>query len=155
MNTIVSLLTTTDGRIGRQQWWTGVIALSVIAFVANTTVIILARNVPLLAVISSTLVILALLWPAYCVGFKLRHDRGNKGTDLGILLGGMLLLNLIQIPRMYAILSDNPGIGPAIWMQILGLGWTAFAIYMFVQLGILKGTSGPNAYGLDPLDGAA
>ncbi len=159
MNTIVSLLTTTQGRIGRQQWWIGIIAMIVISIIASIVFGILSLGNQTLLSWLAVLINIALIYPAYCIGIKRRHDRGSDGTDLKILIAGSILINLLQATGIGVELVDaGQGVMlpvPAIWLGLINLAYAVFAIYMFVQLGILKGTSGPNEYGLDPLDGAA
>ncbi len=159
MNTIVSLLTTTEGRIGRQQWWIGIIAMIVISIIASIVLGILSLGNQTLLSWLAVLINIALIYPAYCIGIKRRHDRGSDGTDLKILIAGSILINLLQATGIGVELVDaGQGVVlpvPAIWLGLINLAYAVFAIYMFVQLGFLKGTSGANAYGLDPLDGAA
>lgn len=159
MDKIVSLLTTTDGRIGRQQWWLGVVALIVVSILASIVLgIISFGNATVLAWLA-VLLNIVLIWPSYCIGIKRRHDRDSDGTDLKILIGGSLVLNLLQATGIGMTWVDGGG-GivypmPAIWLGIINLAFVVFAIYMLVQLGFLKGTTGANRYGPDPLDGAA
>jgi uncharacterized membrane protein YhaH (DUF805 family) len=159
MDKIVALLTTSDGRIGRQQWWIGVIAIFVIALLVSIVVNLIAfGNFTVLAWLY-VLLNLALIWPSYNIGMKRRHDRGSDGMDLKILLGVSVLLNLLSATGIgFSVVDVGGGVmipQPPFWLTALNLIFAVFAIYMFVQLGFLKGTTGSNAYGPDPLDGAA
>ncbi|ODT80769.1 MAG: hypothetical protein ABS76_14980 [Pelagibacterium sp. SCN 64-44] len=159
MDNLKSLLTTTRGRIGRQQWWIGIVALIVISILASIVLgIISFGNAAVLGWLA-VLLNIALIYPAYCIGIKRRHDRGSDGTDLKILIAGTVIINLIQATGIGVTWVDGGG-GivypmPAIWLGIINLVFAVFAIYMLVQLGFLRGTHGANAYGPDPLDGAA
>ncbi len=159
MDGIVSLLTTTEGRISRKQWWLGILVLIVISIVAIIVLgLVSFGNATVLAWLA-VLVNLAMIWPSYCIGIKRRHDRDNDGMDLKILIGGSVVINLLQATGIGVTMQDMGG-GmilpmPAIWMSAINLVFAVFAIYMLVQLGFLKGTAGANRYGLDPLDGAA
>lgn len=158
MDTIVSLLTTTEGRIGRQQWWIGIVALIVVSIIASIVLGILSFGNGAVMAWFSVLINLALIWPSYCVGIKRRHDRDNNGTDLKILIAGSVLLNLLTATGIGTSTTEMGGVMvpvPSIWLGALNLIFAIFAIYMLVQLGFLKGTTGPNSYGPDPLDGAA
>jgi uncharacterized membrane protein YhaH (DUF805 family) len=159
MEKIVSLLTTTEGRIGRQQWWIGVIAMVVISIIASIILGILSFGNAALLSWLAVLLNIALIYPAYCIGIKRRHDRDNDGTDLKILIAGSIIINVLQATGIGVDLVDaGQGVVlpvPAIWLGLINLAYAIFAIYMFVQLGFLKGTTGANSYGLDPLDGAA
>lgn len=159
MEKIVSLLTTTEGRIGRQQWWIGVIAMVVISIIASIILGILSFGNAALLSWLAVLLNIALIYPAYCIGIKRRHDRDNDGTDLKILIAGSIIINVLQATGIGVDWVDaGQGVVlpvPAIWLGLINLAYAIFAIYMFVQLGFLKGTTGANSYGLDPLDGAA
>jgi uncharacterized membrane protein YhaH (DUF805 family) len=159
MEKIVSLLTTTEGRIGRQQWWIGVIAMIVISIIASIILGILSFGNAALLSWLAVLLNIALIYPAYCIGIKRRHDRDNDGTDLKILIAGSIIINVLQATGIGVDWVDaGQGVVlpvPAIWLGLINLAYAIFAIYMFVQLGFLKGTTGANSYGLDPLDGAA
>ncbi len=159
MEKIVSLLTTTEGRIGRQQWWIGVIAMIVISIIASIILGILSFGNATLLSWLAVLLNIALIYPAYCIGIKRRHDRDNDGTDLKILIAGSIIINVLQATGIGVDWVDaGQGVVlpvPAIWLGLINLAYAIFAIYMFVQLGFLKGTTGANSYGLDPLDGAA
>ena len=158
MDNIKALLTTTDGRIGRQQWWIGIVVLIVISIVASIVLSILSFGNGTVMAWFGVLINLALIWPSYCVGIKRRHDRDNNGTDLKILIAGSVLLNLLTATGIGSSMTDMGGVMmpvPSIWLGALNVIFAIFAIYMLVQLGFLKGTAGPNNYGPDPLDGAA
>ena len=158
MGNIKALLTTTDGRIGRQQWWIGIVVLIVISIVASIVLSILSFGNAAVMAWFGVLINLALIWPSYCVGIKRRHDRDNNGTDLKILIAGSVLLNLLTATGIGSSMTDMGGVMmpvPSIWLGALNVIFAIFAIYMLVQLGFLKGTAGPNNYGPDPLDGAA
>ena len=158
MDNIKALLTTTEGRIGRQQWWIGIVVLIVISIVASIVLSILSFGNAAVMAWFGVLINLALIWPSYCVGIKRRHDRDNNGTDLKILIAGSVLLNLLTATGIGSSMTDMGGVMmpvPSIWLGALNVIFAIFAIYMLVQLGFLKGTAGPNNYGPDPLDGAA
>lgn len=158
MDNIKALLTTTDGRIGRQQWWIGIVVLIVISIVASIVLSILSFGNAAVMAWFGVLINLALIWPSYCVGIKRRHDRDSNGTDLKILIAGSVLLNLLTATGTGSSMTDMGGVMmpvPSIWLGALNVIFAIFAIYMLVQLGFLKGTAGPNNYGPDPLDGAA
>jgi len=158
MENIISLLTTTEGRIGRRQWWIGVVAMIVVAIVAAIILSIISFGNATVYGWLALLLNIALLYPSYCLGIKRRRDRDNDGTDLKILLGGSLVLSLLQATGIGVTWTDVGGVAypmPSLWLTILNLAFAVFAIYMLVQLGFLKGTTGSNRYGPDPLGAAA
>ncbi|NMA97285.1 MAG: DUF805 domain-containing protein [Phyllobacteriaceae bacterium] len=159
MDQIKFLLTTTSGRIGRQQWWIGILALIVVSIVASLVLGAFSFGNPVVTGWLAVLLNVALIYPSYCLGLKRRHDRDSDGKDLLILLAVSVILNLVQA---IGIGIDWVDVGngvvmpvPSMWLGLINLAFGIFAIYMLVQLGFLKGTTGPNSYGPDPLDGAA
>jgi uncharacterized membrane protein YhaH (DUF805 family) len=159
MDDIKALMMTTDGRIGRKQWWIGIAVLVVISIAASIVFgIVSLGNGTVMAWLAVALNF-ALIWPSYCIGIKRRQDRDNNGMDIKILIGASVLLNILQATGIGVSWVDTGG-GvllpmPAIWLSVINLAFAVFAIYMLVQLGFLKGTNGPNSYGPDPVDGAA
>ncbi|MHA6298649.1 DUF805 domain-containing protein [Devosia sp. CAU 1758] len=161
MSDTVMLLTTRGGRITRQQWWTGALALLVIGLilgiVALAMVLAIGQSDTMFAVWLFGAINLAFLWPYYCLGIKRRHDRDSKGTDVVVFVVGGLLLSLLQALGIGVELTNFSGkvvSRPTIWLQVPGMLLSVLGVYLFVQLGFLKGTIGDNSYGPDPLNAA-
>lgn len=159
MNNIVGMFTGFDGRIGRQQWWIGAIIIGVAYLILSWVLgLILGGGMMVTnwgqAVDPAVLqrqgwigliswVVLGYPWVALAT--KRRHDRDNNGIDAIAFIAVLLVVNLIM------------GLG---WIlnilgTILGIVFLVYAVYMLVVLGFLKGTTGANQYGADPLGGAA
>src|SRR5690606_32700458 len=100
-----------------------------------------------------------MLFPNWCLGIKRRQDRDNNAMDFKILIGLSLLLTLVQALGIGVTMVDvGNGVMmpmPDMWLSVLFMLMGLFGLYMLVQMGFLKGTSGPNSYGPDPLGYAA
>lgn len=158
MDGIVSLMTTTDGRIGRKQWWMGLLIIIAVAIVVSIILAIISGGNVAIMAWGGFIVSLVLLWPSYCIGLKRRHDRDNDGKDLIALIAVSVLLNLLQVLGVGVTTMDVNGTAvpvPDMWLMVIQGVVFLFAIYMLVQVGFLKGTDGPNRYGPDPLGGGA
>ena len=183
MDAFKALYTTTDGRIGRKQWWLGVLGLvvasialsivmSLIGFSAWTGIPTIDPNNPDLAAISaatadairrgawaSLIMFLILAYPSYCIAVKRRHDRDNAGRDVLIFMGVNVLLLLLQALGLGVTMVDvGNGVAmpaPSMWMSALSIILGIFGIYLLVVLGFLRGTIGSNSYGDDPVLGTA
>lgn len=149
----------TEGRISRKTFWLGSIVLSLGVFLIG-----LAVFVPLVffgqrfmsdfRVASQVLMGLNLVlaaayaYPGYCLAVKRRHDRNSRGWDLlgYMAASGAMLVAFVIVAANGTISSVR--FSPVSW---LGYGIQAYGIYMLVVLGFLKGTSGANSYGPDPL----
>ena len=159
MDSIKNLLTTTDGRISRKQWWTGTVVLIVAGLVLSILLMTLAGNNFGLMAWGNLIISLLLIYPAYCIGMKRRQDRDNNGTDLKVLLGASVVVSLLQAFGIGLEMTDvGNGVMmpmPSMWFTILGGVLAVFSIYMVIQLGFLRGTAGANSYGPDPHAGYA
>ena len=94
------------------------------------------------------------LIPILALGMKRRHDRDNNGMDLLIYLG---LTVLVLLTQALGIGYTDTTVGtltiptPGPINMILGVILGIYAIYLLVVMGFLKGTTGTNQYGPDPL----
>lgn len=150
MDNLVPLLTTTNGRIARQQWWIGTVVVIVASIVLSIVLAVIG-----LGAWGQLIASLALLYPSYCIGVKRRQDRDNNGLDVKILLGVSAVASILQAFGIGVTMTDvGNGVmmpSPDLWLTLVYVALGILAIYLIVQLGFLKGTPGPNSYGPDPL----
>ena len=146
-----TLLFSFKGRINRGKYWFALLLymLAWIAFVAlcfmwlgsidPDRLLRIAGGAMLIWLIAIVLAI-AGAWSGIAVGIKRLHDRDKSGWWLLLFWLG---------PS--ALTSGNMSMGDTGGNFILNLAAFAIMIWGFVELGCLKGTTGPNAYGPDPL----
>jgi uncharacterized membrane protein YhaH (DUF805 family) len=135
------LFTGLDGRINRKAYWLAAIVLFIVSIVVQVGVYATAGMQAML------IVGLLFFYPGFALAVKRAHDR-NRPTVLVIAFFGLLVLSqFIQI----AGLHENDAGEPSGLFQGVSLAFLAFAIYTFIDWGLLKGTTGPNQYGPDPL----
>jgi len=141
------LYLTTDGRIGRQDFWIGVVGLLVVsivvAFIIGSLFFVLGRA----SMILMFIVQIALAYPAYCLMAKRFQDRDKPGKFAAILIGLGLLIALFGILG----LTGNPMTGGNALGWFLNLVQFVVAIWFLVELGFLRGTDGDNQFGADPV----
>lgn len=165
MGALQSLLFSFDGRIGRGRFWLGLLAIFIATLAASTIAIWLGfaqteaqegysvvngvrtefsgfRTV--LSPIASFGISLLLVGPWLAIAIKRRHDRGNNGYDIIVFTTLNLALQLLAVL----------GLGGQV-LAMLGLVAFIWGVVMLILLGFLKGTTGANSYGPDPLDAAA
>jgi uncharacterized membrane protein YhaH (DUF805 family) len=153
------LYTSFDGRINRKPFWIASLIMLAAAIVLSLVILAPATMMsPGLGAFLSLLLYLALLYPVVALGVKRLHDRGKPGQLMAVFLAPGLIL---QLGDLLGITGSAQVIGgETIYLPNM-LGWLLIvvsfgvAIWALVELGILKGTSGPNAYGPDPLAGEA
>jgi uncharacterized membrane protein YhaH (DUF805 family) len=92
---------------------------------------------------------LANTWINFALSVKRLHDRDRSGwwpvwQSLALLLAVIAVVVAIAIPKEQA----------AVWYAlagIVGLAATIISVWLFVEICFLRGTSGPNRFGPDPL----
>jgi len=177
VNNIIKNFTGFDGRLNRQPFWISAIILAVISIVISfllLPVIGLSMMPNIAPGTSSADVIAALpdmmrksgwvslvmflifLYPVASISIKRRHDRNNSGLDVWIYYA-LAIINLLLNALGFGLTTTNvqgidiPTPGPI--SMVLGIILAVYGIYLLVVCGFLKGTTGPNSYGPDPLQG--
>jgi len=178
MTNIQALLTSFEGRIPRSRFWLGVLMLIalgillsiILSFFFGTSMMSLdtmmnAEGDPQammeeVAAASrasgwvSLISFLVLLYPAAALFIKRRHDRGKSGMDFWIYAALTVVLLLLQATGLGTTTMEVGGMAvptPSMITSILGVIVAIFGIYLLVVAGFLKGDSGDNGYGPDPL----
>jgi uncharacterized membrane protein YhaH (DUF805 family) len=180
MNNIVANFTGFEGRLNRQPFWISAIILAVISIIisflilpiiglgimpamptidANTSAADIASIVSASRAKAgwvSLVLFIIFIYPSAAISIKRRHDRNNNGYDVWGYFVLVLIVQLVSALGIGMTTMDVAGTavpvpGPIIvaLSAIVGI----YGIYLLVVLGFLKGTSGPNNYGPDPLQG--
>jgi len=150
-----TLLFSFRGRINRAKYWlatliyTGAwllfclvaaVAMSGIHAVASSA--LTGAGPTLLAL--GIIIFVGAIWSSFAVTIKRLHDREMSGWLLLLLWGLPGPLNVIA-----ASWADS---GSLVLTIVIGLISVTLTIWGFVEIACLKGTTGPNAYGADPLE---
>jgi uncharacterized membrane protein YhaH (DUF805 family) len=125
----MSLFTSFEGRINRAKWWLGVVILII---VQGIVYYIIASAMGVGAIDTSN--------PAAMDEFM------SKG---GLPVGIAALILLYPSLAVYAKRWHDRG--KSGWWTLIGLIPVIGGIWILIELGILRGTNGPNQYGPDPL----
>lgn len=161
MKRLQGLLFSFDGRIGRGQFWLGVlcillaaIALSLLAIALGFSEsisregyqVINGERTEISAVRvsanpkASVLIALVMAAPWLAIAMKRRRDRGFNGYDVLAFTGLNLLAQALGLTGM-----ENA------WTFTLGVILFVWGIILLILLGFLKGEPGDNQYGPNPL----
>ncbi len=160
------LLFSFKGRIGRQYWWLTSLAVAVLLGIASSLVEVAAKTSGSGSIDPESgqfepsapyaLLVFALasvnLWINFALGVKRLHDRERSGWWL---VGQTAILAAAIALVLAAFMQPEEVRGP--WLFAAGgVGMVALAmsLWLFVELGFLRGTQGPNRYGPDPLGAA-
>ena len=141
---LAQLLSSYKGRIGRLHGWVASLAVGVATSPIIPIFEFAAKGH------AAVLVGLVNLWVCFALIIKRLHDRDRTGWwilwHFVIVLLAMILIKVAittpeeQAPLLYA-LAGGAGIAAA-----------AVSIWLFVEIGLLHGTQGPNRFGPDPGD---
>jgi len=138
------LYLTAGGRIGRQDYWIGAIALGVASIVV--TLIISAIFPTTAERIVLFIWQLAISYPAYNLLAKRFQDRDKPAMYAAIVVGIFILISLLT-----AFGATGDPLAPNALAMIFGLVALAVGIWILVECGILRGTVGQNQFGPDPV----
>lgn len=126
------------GRTNRQSFW----VTSVLNYLAFLVAMLAAMGLPIVGLVIAVPVFFLALWVGFAVAVRRLHDRNKSGWWLVIIYAPVFMLTVLGA----VVSASDPETGSG--LNALGL---PFSIWAFVELGCLKGTSGPNRFGDDPL----
>lgn len=140
----LQLFTNVDGRIPRQTYWLGILAITVIGL----PVIVLAAYLG--GGTAGAIANLFFLWCGFALSAKRAQDRGRHYLFIAAyfaLLAFLTNLSTSQTKMMGSMASE-----PSPLLIVVSLLFLAYVIFLFIELGLRRGTVGPNRYGPDPLE---
>jgi uncharacterized membrane protein YhaH (DUF805 family) len=140
------LYTSTEGRIGRQSFWIGVVGFLVVGLVLSLVLGAIFGMASLAGTVLSFIVQLIFAYPAYALMAKRFQDRDKPGTWAAVWVGISLLFSLLGL---FGLTGDP--MAPNWFGTLFSVVLLIFAIWILVELGFLRGTIGPNNYGADPV----
>ena len=171
----MTLFTSFQGRINRAKWWLGTIIMMVVGFVISwivgsvigtsifsivaeggltpETIGAVTRKISIGQLISVAI----FAYPVIALMTKRLNDRDRPHYLVYVfwlptvvtILAGLAGLTMTVVDVNGVMMPTQSNLG-----MILGLISLVIGIWALVELGILKGTPGPNQHGPDPLGGA-
>jgi uncharacterized membrane protein YhaH (DUF805 family) len=136
-----SLLLSFDGRINRAKFW-----LVAAGFLMVWLVIDTLFGFSIFGRLLKLLIAIGFFYPAYAVTAKRFQDRDRPGQTALFGLVPMLVAVALQAFGMTGDPAAPNGLGWICRLIYLGVG-----LWFAIELGMLKGTPGPNRFGGDPL----
>ncbi|MBL4725665.1 MAG: DUF805 domain-containing protein [Rhizobiaceae bacterium] len=149
------LFTSFDGRIGRKQFWLGILMIVIASFVL---IVVLGFTIGLFlpTAMVSLIGTVIIFYPSLALSMKRLHDR-NKGAKpwAYIFFGPGILMHLMQITGIgftTSVFAGEEIVLPSNGLvTIFSIVGAAIGLWALVEFGILKGTDGDNQFGPDPL----
>jgi uncharacterized membrane protein YhaH (DUF805 family) len=142
------LLLSPKGRISRKTFWIGVgvlVAWSIVAFVVlwSTFGPFLVQN--FFGRLIGFAFTLATIWFGYNLTAKRFNDRNRPIICAQIGAGVAAAKSVTDLVRITGNLHSQNFLD-----QVFVLAMTGIALWFFIELGLMRGTEGPNPHGEDP-----
>lgn len=140
-----------EGRLPRLPFW-----LACLALIAITLVILVPAGLlrwdpatdpaPLSYRVLELVVTLALAYPTYAIMLKRLYDRDHPGTAAFV----FIVLDIVaECVNVVSPIETDSGLTPLGWVLMIPL--IVLLIALAIELGLRRGTRGPNRFGPDPL----
>ena len=136
----VYLFNSFDGRISRQTFWIGIAVLLVAEITAHLAAEALQGER------LSAIVDLAFTYPEFAIAAKRAHDRDLPIWILIIFFGGGAVLDLLTVLNLTGSTEQ-----PSVLSLFIAVPFTVLLVALMIELGLRRGTIGPNRYGPDPV----
>jgi uncharacterized membrane protein YhaH (DUF805 family) len=130
-----------DGRIGRQAFWFAFLTVAALELTGHFAAYRFDDGERLSAIVS-----LAFAYPEFAVFAKRGHDRDISPYVVGAFFVLSTVMDFLVVTGFGGGMREPNSV-----MVLLGLPWMAFALTLLFELGLRRGTVGPNRYGPDPL----
>ena len=134
-----------QGRLNRKPYWLMSLALLGVAIAAFVVIALLAALLNLFWVLAAPVVI-ALIWGSMSIATRRLHDRNKSAWWLLLYQGLPTVLGILR-----AVMMAQGGAASAGPANMLGFISFCISMWVLVDLGFLKGPSGANRFGDDPL----
>ena len=133
-----------QGRTNRQRYWLTALAVFLM-YLVGVLVAALFFDIPLVGGLMILAMVALTIWLGLALATRRLHDRNKSGWWLLPMYVPVVLL--VAAAQLAAQSNPEASIG----FSALSL---PFSIWILVELGFLKGTTGPNRFGEDPLQPA-
>jgi uncharacterized membrane protein YhaH (DUF805 family) len=139
----IPLFTTVEGRLPRLIYWLGILAITVIGVPTIALAAYLGGGT------AGAIANLFFLWCGFALSVKRAQDRNRHYLFVAAyfaLVAVVTNLSASQSKTMGKMASEQQPL-----LVIASLIFLAYMIFLFIDLGLRRGTIGPNKYGPDPL----
>ena len=141
-----TLLFSFGGRLNRGKYWLGVV-ISTLVYIAAAIIfgilyVVAGTTGSILGGLVGVAAFVAVIWIGLAISINRLHDREKSGWWLLL-----FLLGPVVVGGVGTVLSTN---SPALNI-LFSVASFGISIWALVELGCMKGTTGPNLYGPDPL----
>ena len=150
-----------DGRTRRLDWWLIGIGLSLIQALLGAVLPRLIfgvwpslqqTDIPTGAAVLRLAIMLLFLWPLMALSVRRAHDR-NKSGWLVLLISALGVIDAVALIVAPDLVFFSMGPQPsavALARYVFDAVYVIISLWLFITLGFLDGTPGPNRYGQSP-----
>jgi len=157
------LLFSFKGRIQRLYWWITSLVVGTVAGMLTSSLEFWAQRagsgmidpdtqefepVGPFAIGLGAIVILN-MWINLAVSVKRLHDRDRTGWWIAALYAAIIVAVLLGMATLMQPEGQREGLNTVAVIAVIAVSY--LMIWLFVEIGFLKGTQGPNRFGPDPL----
>ncbi|MBK8007311.1 MAG: DUF805 domain-containing protein [Rhizobiales bacterium] len=127
-----NLFTSVDGRIPRQTFWLGIVAITVIGLPTIGLAAFLGGGT------AGAIANLFFLWCGFALSAKRAQDRGRHYLFIAAYFG--LLALLTNVSASQTKMMGRMAAEPSPLLIVLSLLFIAYVIFLFIELGLRRGT---------------
>ena len=138
------LFTRVEGRIPRQTYWLGILAITVVGLPVIALAAFFGGGT------AGAIANLFFLWCGFALSAKRAQDRDRHYRCVAAYFALVAIrtnLSASQSKTIGRMASEQQPL-----LVIVSLIFLAYVIFLFIELGLRRGTVGPNKYGPDPLE---
>ncbi len=139
----IQAFTSVEGRITRQQFWLGIVAITFV----GSPIVGLATFMG--GATAGAIANLLFLWCGFALSAKRAQDRDRHYLFVAALFGLAALVTNLAASQTKAVGRMASEQHPL--MFVVSLLFLGYLLFLFVDLGLRRGTVGSNRYGPDPL----
>ena len=157
----INLYFSSHGRLNRKGWWLSLIGLSIAIIILSVVLMFslswMGLDLELVQRLSNPIVNFLILYPLYIIYLKRLHDR-ERPEILAIVF---LVASAVNVVLQYFEITGSYDKSIVLGQEVLAfvpneigtiVVWLTgiVGIWTIIELGILRGQTGPNTHGPDP-----
>jgi uncharacterized membrane protein YhaH (DUF805 family) len=159
----MQLLFSFKGRIQRLYWWIASLVVGAVAAVLTSSLEFWAKRVGSGMINPDTqefepigpfaiglgLIVVLNMWINLALSVKRVHDRDRTGWWIAVLYLAIMVAVVLGMVTLMQPEGQRQGLNNVAVIAVIAASY--LMIWLFVEIGFLKGTQGPNRFGPDPL----
>lgn len=138
------LFTSVEGRISRKTYWLGILAITVVGLPAIALATLLGGGT------AGAITNLLFLWCGFALSVKRAQDRNRHYFFVAAYFAFLAVITNLSASQTK--MMDRMATEQQTLLGVVSILFVGYVIFLFIELGLRRGTAGPNRYGADPLE---